>query len=308
MEILKEFCNGLSDDAIEYYHPDPKGYPSHRFKGPYYEEKDSDDEMEDSDDEEEDSEDEEIEEARALQAKYEERAQSIRTSISPDKRVRLGDLRRHWTLFSSQALEAYAAIPKGHYVDEDWTAGELTIQNPDPEEYPLPYDVEFSLTGTEPDSLYMSLNIPKFRSATSVERIGVGDDGRVYQFSVTFLDKYHIDLHAPRSIFPDGITSPDLYYVAIRDFSMADEFDPDDDPTNHEGYEKIHEFWKRLYAEYEANGGVRDISMAKESDYGDNTTKDMSYEELVEYWNNLEAGYAAYCRDHADSDADSEKI
>ncbi|KAI2476393.1 hypothetical protein Ptr902_12272 [Pyrenophora tritici-repentis] len=47
--------------------------------------------------------------------------------------------------------------------------------------------------------------------------------------------------------------------------------------------------------------------MAEESDYGDNTTKDMSYEELVEYWNNLEAGYAAYCRDHADSDADSEK-
>ncbi|CAA9967063.1 hypothetical protein PTMSG1_10422 [Pyrenophora teres f. maculata] len=210
------------------------------------EEENSDEEPEDSGDEEKNSEDEWVEDLSALQVKHEEKAQSIRMSMSLDKPARLGDLPGNWTLYSLQALKACAETPHGYYVDEDWTAGELEIMDPDPDDYPIFYNTNLNLTGSELYWLGMCLSVPKFASSTSVREIGSGNDGEVYQFQVTFLT---------------DISSSCMLLAACCQ-SIAERFHCDYDYKNSENYEQVHEYWKRLEAEYEANGGDYAVSYA----------------------------------------------
>ncbi|KAK1908164.1 hypothetical protein P3342_013484 [Pyrenophora teres f. teres] len=176
----------LFKETSQYYNPNAKRDLLYNSKKED-EEENSDEEPEDSGDEEKNSEDEWVEDLSALQVKHEEKAQSIRMSMSLDKPARLGDLPGNWTLYSLQALKACAETPHGYYVDEDWTAGELEIMDPDPDDYPIFYNTNLNLTGSELYWLGMCLSVPKFASSTSVREIGSGNDGEVYQFQVTFL-------------------------------------------------------------------------------------------------------------------------
>ncbi|EFQ88564.1 hypothetical protein PTT_15507 [Pyrenophora teres f. teres 0-1] len=224
----------LFKETSQYYNPNAKRDLLYNSKKD--EEENSDEEPEDSGDEEKNSEDEWVEDLSALQVKHEEKAQSIRMSMSLDKPARLGDLPGNWTLYSLQALKACAETPHGYYVDEDWTAGELEIMDPDPDDYPIFYNTNLNLTGSELYWLGMCLSVPKFASSTSVREIGSGNDGNTI--------------------------SPDLYYVAVREKSIAERFHCDYDYKNSENYEQVHEYWKRLEAEYEANGGDYAVSDA----------------------------------------------
>jgi len=154
-----------------------------------------------------------MEELEAKQAKYEKQAQDIHASMSPDKRVRLGSLRGNWTLYSSQALEACADMPDEEYTDEDWTAGELEIKD----------GISFFLTGSSSGNCFLTAEVPEFASPTPIGTMAIDvDEDEKHWCYITFLGRRILELRVKRTMLQDGITSPDLYYVAVMEKSQAE--------------------------------------------------------------------------------------